>query len=482
MWRAIIIIISMYKLYPYFTNDGSVGLFSPEADDIYHSTYGALSEAYEKFILPAELEKYFEKNNEIKILDICYGIGYNTKSFLNFLLEKNILKFEKNITKNKTNETIHSNNIYNYKIDTNNQHKNTRQTICIDKLYSNNISTQDKNNPAHEKTKDITLNNDAIHSDKNSEQETTCETKNCKIFIKALDSDKTLLFLSPFFKQGNEKDKRHNKLTFNYEKITKLLNNKFEAKYKLSPIINLVLLKQIIDKTPEILENDDFIKILNFPKYKPFFDEKTTALFKTLKTNQTKYTPTGCLRGFLHNIYYSHVSASYKRTLNSLYLNDFIFEPVVGDARASLQKDKEIYNFIFLDAFTPAKCPALWSLEFFKLLFNHLDNDGMILTYSNSAAIRNAMINAGFYVGKIFNDSINKFTGTIAVKNKSLIKHELSEYDLGLINSKAGIFYRDENLNALNEEILASHKLECENSDKISSSRFIKEYKSSHQS
>ena len=56
----------MYELYPYFTNDGSVGLFSPEADDIYHSTYGALSEAYEKFIVPAELETFLQNKNEIK--------------------------------------------------------------------------------------------------------------------------------------------------------------------------------------------------------------------------------------------------------------------------------------------------------------------------------------------------------------------------------------------------------------------------------
>ncbi len=77
----------MYELYPYFTNDGSVGLFSPEADDIYHSTYGALTEAYEKFIIPAEFEKFFQKNNKIKILDICFGIGYNTKSFINNFLE-----------------------------------------------------------------------------------------------------------------------------------------------------------------------------------------------------------------------------------------------------------------------------------------------------------------------------------------------------------------------------------------------------------
>ena len=85
----------MYELYPYFTNDGSVGLFSPEADDIYHSTYGALSEAYEKFIVPAELETFLQNKNEIKILDVCYGIGYNTKSFLNFLFEKKFLKIEK---------------------------------------------------------------------------------------------------------------------------------------------------------------------------------------------------------------------------------------------------------------------------------------------------------------------------------------------------------------------------------------------------
>ena len=99
----------MYLLYPYFTNDGSVGLFSPEADDIYHSTYGALTEAYEKFILPANFLDYFKEKSEIKILDICYGIGYNTKSFLNYFLK----------------------NIYTDKIDTNNNK-------YIGKSYTNN--------------------------------------------------------------------------------------------------------------------------------------------------------------------------------------------------------------------------------------------------------------------------------------------------------------------------------------------------------
>lgn len=103
----------------------------------------------------------------------------------------------------------------------------------------------------------------------------------------------------------------------------------------------------------------------------------------------------------------------------------------------------------------------------------------MILTYSNSANIRNAFIEAGFFVGKIFNEEFNKYTGTIAVKNKTLIKNELSEYDLGLMKTKAGIFYRDENLNLNNEAIIKAHNIEVENSDLISSSKFIKTYKKS---
>ena len=101
----------------------------------------------------------------------------------------------------------------------------------------------------------------------------------------------------------------------------------------------------------------------------------------------------------------------------------------------------------------------------------------MVLTYSNSAAIRNAFVNAGFYVGKIFSETAQKFTGTVAVKNKSLIKNELSEFDLGLMKSKAGIFYRDENLTLDNEAIIKSHKIDVENSSLISSSQYIKHYK-----
>ncbi|MDR1168639.1 MAG: hypothetical protein LBK53_07120 [Heliobacteriaceae bacterium] len=92
----------MYEFHPYFTNDGSVGLFGP--DDIYHSTHGALTEAYEKFVLPAGIKPA----EEIKLLDICFGIGYNTKAFLNFFWDKS---GEKKYFKNLHIDAIDTDNI-----------------------------------------------------------------------------------------------------------------------------------------------------------------------------------------------------------------------------------------------------------------------------------------------------------------------------------------------------------------------------------
>ena len=397
----------MYKLYPYFTNDGSVGLFSPDADDIYHSTYGALTEAYEKFILPSNFKDYLKKNNEIKILDICFGIGYNSKSIINFLLDFIY------------NETIGTNKINN-----------------IDKIYTDN--------------------------------------KNYKVFIHALDNDKNLALLSPFF-VTDKKISKNNKLPFVNEKIIKMLSGKTESKYKLKKEVNILLLQKLISQI-----DDEVIKILNTKEYAPFFDKMMINLlphYGLFKNSNDILCHLSYLINFLHNIYYKYISSSYKTAVNTLKLLDFNFDLEIDDARQIVKNDSTLYNYVFLDAFTPAKCPCLWSIDFFKELYRLLDDNGMILTYSNSAAVRNAFINAGFFVGKIFSESLNKFTGTIAVKNKSLIKYELSEYDLGLLKTKAGIFYRDENLSLTNEAIISAHKKDVENSNLISSSKYIKMHK-----
>ena len=73
----------------YYTQDGSVGLYSYADDDVYHSKFGAVTEAWEKFLLPSNLSKIINTKEEIKVLDVCYGIGYNTKALMSFVINKN---------------------------------------------------------------------------------------------------------------------------------------------------------------------------------------------------------------------------------------------------------------------------------------------------------------------------------------------------------------------------------------------------------
>ncbi len=59
------------------TKDGSQTLYSSEFDECYHSTNdGALNETLQKHIIPAFT--LLPPKNKIVILDICFGLGYNT--------------------------------------------------------------------------------------------------------------------------------------------------------------------------------------------------------------------------------------------------------------------------------------------------------------------------------------------------------------------------------------------------------------------
>jgi len=59
------------------TQGNSYTLYSKEYDEYYHSSYdGALSESLYKHVIPAFA--YHKEKQSIKILDICYGLGYNT--------------------------------------------------------------------------------------------------------------------------------------------------------------------------------------------------------------------------------------------------------------------------------------------------------------------------------------------------------------------------------------------------------------------
>lgn len=420
----------MYAFHPYITNDGSVGLYSPDFNDIYHSASGALTEAYEKFILPVDFDKLMQKKS-IKILDICYGIGYNSKSFLNLIL-KNFP--QKNLMQKKNIAQIYTNN---HEADIQNSNKILSPNIA--KIYSDNIIP--------------------------------------RISIHAVDNDKILTFLSPFIKTG-VKNKENNKIDFDYEKIYKYLDSDPKKNLpKISDEINFLILSKICEKSPEFLKNKELSKIINSTDFRPFFNQKLKGIYNYYKKSAYKSDGKEGFFAFIHNIYYRHVSNGYKRRLKAYNLLDIDFTLKNTDARDFIKFDKNLYDVIFLDAFTPSKCPCLWTYEFFKQLFDHMEDDGILLTYSTSASIRAAMTEAGFSIGYIYNENQKKCTGTIATKNYNLIKYPLSEFDLGLLNTTAGIFYRDENLTALNEAIINQRKNEILSSKRISTSSYKKTFK-----
>ncbi|ARV60740.1 hypothetical protein BZZ01_20850 [Nostocales cyanobacterium HT-58-2] len=66
---------------PEITADGSFTFFSHEFGESFHSHFGARQESFLKFASPTQLP--LKANNpKLRLLDVCYGLGYNTAAAL----------------------------------------------------------------------------------------------------------------------------------------------------------------------------------------------------------------------------------------------------------------------------------------------------------------------------------------------------------------------------------------------------------------
>ncbi|MEA2112071.1 MAG: hypothetical protein U9P71_08495, partial [Campylobacterota bacterium] len=73
------------------SQDGSFTAYSKEYDEHYHSTRdGALGESLNKHVIPAL--NHVKERSEITILDICFGLGFNTLATLYYLHVNHINK------------------------------------------------------------------------------------------------------------------------------------------------------------------------------------------------------------------------------------------------------------------------------------------------------------------------------------------------------------------------------------------------------
>jgi tRNA U34 5-methylaminomethyl-2-thiouridine-forming methyltransferase MnmC len=60
-----------------------------------------------------------------------------------------------------------------------------------------------------------------------------------------------------------------------------------------------------------------------------------------------------------------------------------------------------IYQLIYFDAFAYTHQPEIWSVEIFRKMYDALEPNGILVTYSSKVVVRRAMEEAGFTIEKI---------------------------------------------------------------------------------
>ncbi len=84
---------------------------------------------------------------------------------------------------------------------------------------------------------------------------------------------------------------------------------------------------------------------------------------------------------------------------NNIYEKDNIkLIMMFGDAREKIKEVIQKADYVFFDAFSPAKVPEMWTEEFFKDIFNKMNSKARLSTYSCARFVRDNMKSAGFRV------------------------------------------------------------------------------------
>lgn len=69
-------------LIPESTSDGSYTLFSEDFGEWFHSREGAYAEARTTYVVATQLAQLAQHSSQLTLLDVCYGLGYNTAAAL----------------------------------------------------------------------------------------------------------------------------------------------------------------------------------------------------------------------------------------------------------------------------------------------------------------------------------------------------------------------------------------------------------------
>ena len=150
---------------------------------------------------------------------------------------------------------------------------------------------------------------------------------------------------------------------------------------------------------------------------------------------------------------------------------------ILGDARQTIQiltSKGWKADAVFLDPFSPPKCPQLWTVEFTALIAQCLTKSGKLATYSCSAAARSALLAAGLSIIAITGAG-RKSPGTLAeFMYKQTLNISIKEREH--LKTRAAIPYRDSTLTDPAETIIARRLKEQEVSSFESTSQWRKRW------
>ena len=105
---------------------------------------------------------------------------------------------------------------------------------------------------------------------------------------------------------------------------------------------------------------------------------------------------------------------------NSLWENEielsnfFVLKKINCDFTKKLFNEK--YDLIYFDAFSPSKQPEMWVLDNFKKLYNCLNRNGVLITYSSKGDVKRTIKEVGFNVFSVEGPTGKKEI-TLACKN-----------------------------------------------------------------
>ena len=161
-----------------------------------------------------------------------------------------------------------------------------------------------------------------------------------------------------------------------------------------------------------------------------------------------------------------------KKIFKSLYQKDrfedqfFKCRILWGDAREKINIIPAVNKFdlIYLDGFSPQKCPQLWTIEFLSKVTQKLNPQGYLITYSSSAAVRKTLRNLGLEIFTIkppINSRTTWSQGTVAMAkcDKNELRPNINFEKLSIMEeehllTKASIPYRDQDLKLSNDNII----------------------------